>query len=123
MNPTITSTTLVDVTGISTTVANPYSSPIEAEIELDFMILGNSTSPGFFVTINVNGTDQVQRFATAITSLWTTVTKSWFVTIPANTTVTIKPRLRVSTSGSVQIGRDAADNAYRTRILTKFLGS
>lgn len=108
--------------GISTTVTNDKNVPVEAEITLDFMVLAQGANAGFFFTLNVNGVDQVQRFSSAMVSIWSTFAKSWTVTIPANTTVTIKPRARIGGSGSIQWGRDASDPGYRTRIITKILG-
>ena len=122
-SPSISGGTLIDVTGVSTTVTNPYSVPVQARVTLDFMALGAGPgATGMLWTIQANGVDQLQRFTSIQAALWTTITKSWIITIPASSTITIKPRARIGGAGSVTWGRDNTDPAYRTRIVTEFIG-
>lgn len=112
----ITSTSYIDVTGISTTYTSG-DTPEKLFICAQFMALGAGGNYGFFFTINVNGTDTRTHFLTALNNVWNTVSKWTTVDIPANTTVTIKLRAKVGASSNVTISRDTADSAYRPKFI------
>ena len=121
-NVTVTSTSLVDITGVSTTWTNPYNSTVRLEITVDFMLVANGGTYGAYFTMNVGGVDLTQRYATLISGKWDTITKTFFVDVPANATVTIKGRMRTQSGGSISWGRDNTDASFRTRILGKVVG-
>lgn len=117
-NVNITSTSLVDIPGISTTYTNKYSVPIRIKVTLDFMALGNGLA-GAFIGVNVDGITSVLRFLSVINAIWTTVSKDFYFTIPAGKTVAIKPQAKVGNSQSFSWGRDNSDPAFRTRIIVQ----
>jgi hypothetical protein len=122
-NVTITSSTYIDVTGIQTTVTNPYPVPLKFEVIMSMMMCANGGTYGGYIGLSVNNVDQTPRYATLIAGKWDSVTQSYMVTLPANSTVTLRGRGKTQAGGSISWGRDNTDTAFRTKLTGKVVGT
>jgi hypothetical protein len=114
VNFTGASTALADVAGVTTTYTSG-STPERLYLWLSFMAEGSAANVNTFFSLNVNSVDLDNRFFTALNGVWLPISQFFKADIPANTTVTIKARYKVS-SGTVVWGRDSSDVGFRSKI-------
>jgi hypothetical protein len=113
-NQQTTSTTYVDVPGMSTT----YTSGLTAETLLIWftgMIYKDTTGSGQAL-LNIAGTDMKPTLYTEPSDTWQTQTRMYQYNIAANTTITLKARFNQAGGGTMNF-HNGADFAGQIRII------
>lgn len=121
-NVSVTSTSYVNITGVTTSINNPYNYDLKVMISLSFMYTASGGNYGISFGLSVNGVDAVSRYATAINAVWQSTSQMYLITIPANSSATLWGRAKTQPGGNVTWGRDINDSGYRTKIVAWAIG-